>query len=246
VKNRYDIVYLFDITNGNPNGDPDAGNLPRVDPETGIGLVSDVCLKRKMRNYTGLVRGDQPGHRIYVEEDAVLSERHREAYVAVRPGDKNVAKADELYPDPKKPEEAQSIVKFMCDNFWDIRTFGAMMALDINARQVRGPVQIAFAKSVEPIRPLEITITRMAAANQKDLDEKRKRISEKRGGDGDIRVDQRTIGNKYIVPYGLYRAHIYVNACLAEKTGFSESDLALIFDALKICSSTTDQPHAPK
>lgn len=149
LANRYDIVFLFDVTNGNPNGDPDAGNLPRMDPETSVGLVSDVSLKRKIRNYTELTRGDKPGYRIYVQEGSILNERHREAYKAVRNGNDKVAKEKSL--NPQSDEEARALTKFMCDNFFDVRTFGAVMSTGINAGQVRGPVQIAFARSVEPI-----------------------------------------------------------------------------------------------
>ena len=230
MNNRYDIAYLFDITNGNPNGDPDAGNLPRVDPETGIGLVSDVCLKRKIRNYVDLVHGGKQGHHIYVQEDAILSDRHKEAYKNQRPGEKeDIDKANKLT--PKEGEEA-ALQKFMCENFWDIRTFGAMMSIDINIPQVRGPVQIGFARSVEPIRPLEISITRCAASNREDLETRRQKRASSGNAD-DVRVDRQTMGNKYIVPYGLYCAHIYINAPLAKKTGFGEGDRDLFFDALR-------------
>jgi CRISPR-associated protein Csd2 len=226
IANRYDIVFLFDVTNGNPNGDPDAGNLPRMDPETNVGLVSDVSLKRKIRNYTELARGNQGGYRIYVQEGSILNERHREAYKVVRPGNENVAKDKSL--NPQSDEEARALTKFMCDNFFDVRTFGAVMSTGINAGQVRGPVQIAFAKSVEPILPLEISITRMAATNEKEKAERAK------GSEGDERTENRTMGRKHIVPYGLYRAHVFVNAKLAERTGFGQEDLDHVFDALKL------------
>jgi CRISPR-associated protein Csd2 len=224
LANRYDIVFLFDVTNGNPNGDPDAGNLPRMDPETSIGLITDVSLKRKIRNYTEMARGDQPGYRIYVQEGSILNEKHREAYRAVRKSDK-VDKEKSL--NPKNDEEARQITKFMCDNFFDVRAFGAVMGLAINAGQVRGPVQVAFAKSVEPILPLEISITRMAAASEKEKADREK------GTEGDERTENRTMGRKHVVPYGLYRAHIFVNAKLAERTGFGQQDLEHVFEALK-------------
>lgn len=225
LANRYDIVFLFDVINGNPNGDPDAGNLPRMDPETNHGLVSDVSLKRKVRNYTELARGDRPGYRIYVQEGSILNEKHREAYKAVRPGNDKVAKDKSL--NPQGEEEARALTKFMCDNFFDVRTFGAVMSTGINAGQVRGPVQVAFAKSVEPILPLEISITRMAATNEKEKADRDK------ASEGDERTENRTMGRKHVVPYGLYRAHIFVNAKLAERTGFTQEDLDHVFDSLK-------------
>src|SRR3974390_3341614 len=225
LANRYDIVCLFDVTNGNPNGDPDAGNLPRMDPETNVGLVSDVSLKRKIRNYTELARGDQPGYRIYVQEGSILNEKHREAYKAVRNGNDKVTKEKTL--NPQSDEEAKALTRFMCDNFFDVRTFGAVMSTGINAGQVRGPVQIAFAKSVEKILPLEISITRMAATSEKEKSDRAK------GSEDDERTENRTMGRKHIVPYGLYRAHIFVNAKLAERTGFGQEDLDHVFDALK-------------
>lgn len=223
LANKYDIVFLFDVTRGNPNGDPDAGNLPRMDPETNHGLVSDVSLKRKIRNYTEFAKGDEPGYRIYVQEGAVLNERHREAYRAIRPGNDKVDKDAKL--NPQGDEEARKITRFMCDNFFDVRTFGAVMSTGINAGQVRGPVQVTFASSVEKILPLEISITRMAATNEKEKAERDK-------GEGDERTENRTMGRKHIVPYGLYRAHIFVNAKLAERTGFSEGDMDHLFTAL--------------
>jgi CRISPR-associated protein Csd2 len=225
LANRYDIVFLFDVTNGNPNGDPDAGNQPRIDPETSVGLVSDVSLKRKIRNYTEIARGDQPGYRIYVQEGSILNEKHREAYKAVRNGNATIAKEKSL--NPQSDEEARALTKFMCDNFFDVRTFGAVMSTGINAGQVRGPVQVAFARSVEPILPLEITITRMAATTEKEKADREK------GSEGNERIENRTMGRKHVVPYGLYRAHMFVNAKLAERTGFSQEDLDHVFDALK-------------
>ncbi|MFT3938142.1 type I-C CRISPR-associated protein Cas7/Csd2 [Rhodopseudomonas sp.] len=225
LANRYDIVFLFDVTRGNPNGDPDAGNLPRIDPETNFGLVTDVSLKRKIRNYTELAKGDQPSYRIYVQEGSILNEKHREAYKAIR-GDGDKSSKDKL--NPQSDDEARAITKFMCDNFFDVRSFGAVMSTGINAGQVRGPVQVAFATSIEPILPLEISITRMAATNEKEKAER-----EKAGGD-DERTENRTMGRKHIVPYGLYRAHIFVNAKLAERTGFSQEDLDHLFTSLSV------------
>jgi CRISPR-associated protein Csd2 len=224
LANRYDIVFLFDVTNGNPNGDPDAGNLPRMDPETNKGLVSDVSLKRKIRNYTELTKGDRPGYRIYVQEGSILNDRHREAYKAVRGDCEKVGKESRL--NPQNDEESKALTKFMCENFFDVRAFGAVMSTGINAGQVRGPVQVTFASSVEPILPLEISITRMAATNEKEKADRQK------GDDGDERTENRTMGRKHIVPYGLYRAHIFVNAKLAERTGFGDTDLAHLFQSL--------------
>ena len=162
--NRYDFVYLFDVKDGNPNGDPDAGNLPRVDPETGQGLVTDVCLKRKVRNYVALTRGNQPPHEIYFSDGAVLNRTHQRAYDFI--GEAPVAKKH-----PKNVEKARSLTKFMCDNFYDIRTFGAVMSTEVNCGQVRGPVQISFARSVEPIVTLEHAITRSSVTNERDSGE---------------------------------------------------------------------------
>src|ERR1700722_19390736 len=224
LANRYDIVFLFDVTNGNPNGDPDAGNMPRIDPETNIGLVSDVSLKRKIRNYTDLTRDGQSRYGIYVREGSILNEKHREAYRAVRPGNGKVATEKNL--NPQNDAEAKALTQFMCDNFFDVRTFGAVMSTGINCGQVRGPVQVAFARSVQPIMPLEISITRMAATSEKDKADRNKPT------DGDERTENRTMGRKHIVPYGLYRAHIFVNAKLAERTGFTQTDLDLLFESL--------------
>jgi CRISPR-associated protein Csd2 len=224
LSRRHDFVVIFDVTNGNPNGDPDAGNLPRLDPETNHGLVSDVCLKRKIRNYVELARGGQDGFHIYVEEGAVLNEKHRQAYRAIRPGDAKAEKDPKL--NPRDDAEAMKLRDFMCANFFDVRTFGAVMSTGINCGQVKGPVQMTFASSVEPILPAEVSITRMAAttaAEKKDRTE---------GEDGDARSDNRTMGRKHIVPYGLYVAHGFVSAKFAERTGFSETDLDLLFEAL--------------
>jgi CRISPR-associated protein Csd2 len=224
IANRHDFVLIFDVANGNPNGDPDAGNLPRLDPETNHGLVSDVSLKRKVRNYVELARGGQDGFHIYVEEGAILNDKHRQAYRALRPGDARVDKDPKL--NPKDDGEATKLREFMCANFFDVRTFGAVMSTGINCGQVRGPVQMTFATSVEPIVPVEISITRMAATNEA---EKKSRAE---GDDTDERRDNRTMGRKHIVPYGLYVAHGFVSAKLAERTGFSEPDLDLLFEAL--------------
>ena len=223
---RHDFVLFFDVTNGNPNGDPDAGNMPRLDPETGRGLVTDVCLKRKIRNWVELSREDQKQFRIYVTEGAVLNEKHREAYIVERPDDKTVRNAPKL--SPKSDEEALRVRNFMCDNFFDIRAFGGVLSTDINCGQVRGPVQLAFAESVEPVLPLEISITRMAASKQA-----KKGITE---GEDEKRGDKRTMGRKHIIPYGLYRVHGYISAPLASHpvkgTGFSVDDLDVLFEAL--------------
>lgn len=214
---RHEFVLYFDVINGNPNGDPDAGNMPRLDPETNRGLVSDVALKRKIRNYVALARPDAPGHEIYMRDGATLNNEHKRAWAAVLP---EVTKADELKKGPKDEAKSRELTAWMCANFWDIRSFGAVMTTGVNAGQVRGPVQINFARSIEPILPLEISITRLAATTEADADAK--------GG--------RTMGRKHIVPYGLYRAHGYVSAPLASHptkgTGFSEADLDLLFEAL--------------
>lgn len=198
LTNRYDFVLLFDVINGNPNGDPDAGNLPRLDPETNHGLVSDVCLKRKIRNYVELAKAGEQGFNIYVQEGSILNEKHREAYKELRPSDAKVGKDAKL--NPKDDDEAQKLRDFMCKNFFDVRTFGAVMSTGINCGQVRGPVQMSFAHSIEPIVPIEISITRMAATNEKEKDAKLK-------ADDNERTENRTMGRKHIVPYGLYRAH---------------------------------------
>lgn len=210
IPNRYDFVYLFDVTNGNPNGDPDAGNLPRLDPETNQGLVTDVCLKRKIRNYVELAKGGERGFNIYIQERSILNQRHQGAYEAL-------GLKPELKKLPKDQTKARELTAWMCLNYYDIRAFGAVMTTEVNCGQVRGPVQLAFARSIEPIVPLEISITRMAVASEREAEKQ---------------DDIRTMGRKHIVPYGLYRAHGYVSAKLAEKTGFSDADLALLWDAL--------------
>lgn len=211
IAHRYEFVYLFDVTNGNPNGDPDAGNLPRLDPETNCGLVTDVALKRKIRNFVTLGKDGSPGFAIYMQEKAVLNNQHKRAYDAleIKPEDKKL---------PKDEAKAREITAWMCANFFDVRTFGAVMTTGINAGQVRGPVQLAFATSVEPVLPLEISITRMAVTTEKE--------AEAQSG------DNRTMGRKHILPYGLYRAHGFVSAKLAERTGFSDDDLQLLWNAL--------------
>lgn len=227
IANRYEFVLLFDVTNGNPNGDPDAGNLPRLDPETNHGLVTDVCLKRKIRNYVGLFHEGEPRFGIYVQEGAILNQRHREAYIAVRPDDPKARTDAKL--SPRTDNEEAAVRHFMCDNFFDVRTFGAVMSTGVNCGQVRGPVQMAFARSVDPILPLEISITRMAATTEAEA-------RERTGGEetaGDQRRDNRTMGRKHIVPYGLYRAHGYVSAKLAERTGFDDGDLEILWTALE-------------
>lgn len=225
LSRRHDFALIFDVTNGNPNGDPDAGNLPRLDPETNHGLVSDVSLKRKIRNYVELARTGEAGHHIYVQEGAILNEKHRQAYVALRPDDTRTVKDAKL--NPKDDTEAGKLRDWMCANFFDVRTFGAVMSTGINCGQVKGPVQMTFATSVEPILPVEITVTRMAATNESE----KKKSAE--GSDADQRSDNRTMGRKHIVPYGLYVAHGFVSAKFAERTGFSEADLELLFEALK-------------
>jgi len=223
---RHEFVVLFDVINGNPNGDPDAGNMPRLDPETNHGIVSDVSLKRKIRNYVELAKGDEAGFHIYVKEGSILNDQHRKAYVAVR--DLDAAKAaKEKSLNPKDDGEATKLQDFMCGNFFDVRTFGAVMSTGINCGQLRGPVQLAFAQSIEPIVPLEISITRMAATNEKEKE------AQKVGSDGNERTENRTMGRKHIVPYGLYRAHGFISAKLSERTHFSESDLELLLTAVE-------------
>ena len=219
LNNRYDFVYLFDVVNGNPNGDPDAGNLPRLDPETNHGLVSDVCLKRKVRNYVAMTQGDKRGHEIFVAERAILEHQQKRAWDAKAP-DSTAKDREKL---PKDEQKAREITDWMCANFFDVRTFGAVMSTKgANCGQVRGPVQFAFARSVEPILPLEVSITRMAATT---------------GADAESKGDVRTMGRKHIVPYGLYRVHGFVSVCLAggagKGTGFSDDDLELFWTALE-------------
>lgn len=215
IAHRYEFVFLFDITNGNPNGDPDAGNLPRLDPETNRGLVTDVCLKRKIRNFVSLDKENASGYAIYMQEKAVLNRQHEKAWEAV--GLKQESK--EAYKKlPKDEGKSREITAWMCSNFFDVRTFGAVMTTGVNAGQVRGPVQLAFATSIDPVVPLEISITRMAVTTEKE--------AEAQSG------DNRTMGRKHIIPYGLYRAHGFISAKLAERTGFSDDDLDLFWRAL--------------
>lgn len=208
ISNRYEFVLLYDVENGNPNGDPDAGNMPRIDPETGYGIVTDVCLKRKIRNYAELVKGDSKGYRIYIKEGTPLNQNHVEAYAAVglKTGDK------------AKSEKVNEARQWMCANFFDVRTFGAVMMTGDNCGQVRGPVQINFSRSIDPIVQQEVTITRQTVTKIEDAEK------------------ERTMGRKHIVPYGLYKVEGYVSAKLANDdakgTKFSEADLELFWDAL--------------
>ena len=213
IVNRYDFVLLFDVTLGNPNGDPDAGNMPRLDPETGCGLVTDVALKRKIRDYVAITRAGVPGFGIYMQNGAVLNLAHRRAYEALG-----------VEPDTtsKKPprEQAEALTRWMCENFFDIRTFGAVMSTEINCGQVRGPIQLTFAQSMDPVVPLEITVIRGSVTSERDA-----------------LVKGRTMGRKHIIPYGLYRAHGFISAKLANDprkgTGFSDDDLAIFWEALR-------------
>lgn len=214
LKNRYDFLLLFDVQDGNPNGDPDAGNLPRIDAETGEGLVTDVCLKRKVRNYVQLTQGENPGYDIFVKEKAILNAEIEKAY-----DDLGIKLEEEK--GKKKPGKGEQVAKArgrMCEKFFDIRTFGAVMSTGANAGQVRGPVQMTFARSVDPIVTLEHSITRMAVATEAE--------AEKQGG------DNRTMGRKNTVPYGLYVARGFVSPALAAQTGFGDEDLELLWKAL--------------
>jgi len=217
IQNRYDFVLLFDVQDGNPNGDPDAGNLPRVDAETGKGLVTDVCLKRKVRNYVGLKYGEQPPYEIYVKEKAVLNLQHGRAYIGIGAEDK--LETDKKGHVKSKGKGANEDARnWMCGNFYDVRTFGAVMSTGVNCGQVRGPIQLTFARSVDPIVTLEHSITRMAVATEAE--------AEKQDG------DNRTMGRKFTVPYGLYCTHGFVSAPLAAQTGFSDDDLSLLWESL--------------
>ncbi len=221
IKNKYDFAIIFDVENGNPNGDPDAGNMPRVDPETGYGIVTDVCLKRKIRNYVETVKEDEQGYKIYIKSGVTLNKSDK---TALENFDVDVEKKD-LKPQIKKlksddPEIDVKIRDFMCSNFFDIRTFGAVMTTfvsnGLNCGQVRGPVQLSFARSVDTVFPQEVTITRCAVTTDEDAKDK-----------------VNTMGNKFIVPYGLYVAEGYISANLARKvTGFSEDDLELLWNAI--------------
>lgn len=215
LSNRYDFVLLFDVKDGNPNGDPDAGNLPRLDAESGHGLVTDVSLKRKVRNFVGLVKGEQPPYEIYVKEKAILNKTHERAYVAIG------AEGDLKGEGKKRKGSGDSVTRardWMCANFFDVRSFGAVMSTGVNCGQVRGPVQLTFARSIDPIIAQEHSITRMAVATEAEAEEQ--------GG------DNRTMGRKHTVPYGLYMAHGFVSSFLAKQTGFSEEDLSLLWQAL--------------
>ncbi|MCK9544322.1 MAG: type I-C CRISPR-associated protein Cas7/Csd2 [Novosphingobium sp.] len=211
IKNRYEFVYLFDVENGNPNGDPDAGNMPRIDPETSYGIVTDVCLKRKIRNYVQVAKSFVPPFDIYIKEKAVLNNQNKRAYneLNIKPESKKM---------PKDVAKAKEITSWMCQNFYDIRTFGAVMSTEVNCGQVRGAVQMNFARSVDAICPRDITITRMSVTTEKE--------AERQSG------GNRTMGRKHIVPYGLYRVEGYISANLAQQTGFGEDDLELLWNSL--------------
>ncbi len=208
--NRYDFVFIFDVKDANPNGDPDAGNLPRIDPETGQGLVTDVCLKRKIRNYVATTKGNTPPHEIYFTDHAVLNQTHKRAYDHIgEPVSKRL---------PRDVRKARELTMFMCRNFFDIRTFGAVMSTEVNCGQVRGPVQLSFSRSVDPIVASEHAITRSSVTNERDLEK------------------ERTMGRKFTVPYALYCTNGFVNPFLADAdkgTGFSDGDLELVWEALE-------------
>lgn len=216
IQNRYEFVYLFDVANGNPNGDPDNGNMPRQEVQSQHGLVTDVALKRKIRNYVATAKGSAPPHAIYMQERAILNNLHVEAW-----------KAKEIAPDaktkysrlPKDEAKSRELTRWMCDQFYDIRAFGAVMTTEVNCGQVRGPVQMTFAQSIEAITPQEVSITRSSVTNENDAHK------------------ERTMGRKHIVPYALYRAHGFISASLAgddkKGTGFSDDDLTLFWEALK-------------
>jgi CRISPR-associated protein Csd2 len=209
---RHDAVLLFEVTDGNPNGDPDAGNLPRVDPETMQGLVSDVAIKRKIRNWVEAYQGGADGYRIYVQSETPLNELHQEAYDARQIASKGSRQAR---------DQVKSARDWMCEQFFDIRTFGAVMSTGVNAGQVRGPVQITFSRSIDPIIPMEVAITRTAITRGEDL----------RGADGEGGKSTE-IGRKALVPYGLYRGSVFVTPKFASDTGFSSEDLDLVWRAL--------------
>lgn len=205
MNNRYDFLFLFDAQDANPNGDPDAGNLPRIDVESGQGLVTDVCLKRKIRNFVAMTGGNADGKRIYFTEGAVHNLQHKEAY-------------KEIGEEPAKtvkPEIKDKATAWMCENYYDVRTFGAVMSTEVNCGQVRGPVQISFARSIDPIVSSEHAITRTSVTNEKDIEK------------------ERTMGRKFTIPYGLYKAQGFVNPFLAAQTGFNDTDLELLFQSLE-------------
>lgn len=222
IKNRYEFVVLFDVENGNPNGDPDAGNMPRIDPESGLGIVTDVCLKRKIRNYIETVKEDEDGYKIYIKENVPLNRSDREACKSLGINDDEDKKVTEALKKLKKSDKDADIKlrDYMCRNFYDIRTFGAVMTTfvkaSLNCGQVRGPVQLGFARSIDPVISQEVTITRVAITTEKDAENK-----------------SNEMGRKSIVPYGLYRVEGYISANLARKvTGFSEEDLELLWNAI--------------
>lgn len=215
IKNRYEFVVLFDVENGNPNGDPDAGNMPRIDPETGYGIVTDVCLKRKIRNYVETVKGDAEGYKIYIKENVPLNTSDKTAYTYLGIDEKDVKEAKK-----KNPNLDRDIRDFMCKNYFDIRTFGAVMVTFVrsalNSGQVRGPIQLGFARSIDRIVPQEVTITRVAITKEEDAENKGTEM-----------------GRKHIIPYALYRVEGFVSANLAQKsTNFSEEDLSLVWEAI--------------
>ncbi len=207
MNNRYDFLFLFDAQDANPNGDPDAGNLPRIDVESGQGLVTDVCLKRKIRNFIAMTSGGADGKRIYFTEGSVHNNQHKEAHKEV-----GIPAAESKAPKDGKKDKA---TQWMCDTYFDVRTFGAVMSTEINCGQVRGPVQISFARSIDPIVSSEHAITRSSVTNEKDIEK------------------ERTMGRKFTIPYGLYKAQGFVNPFLAQQTGFSNDDLELFFNALE-------------
>lgn len=212
IEKRYDFVYLFDVQDGNPNGDPDAGNMPRVDPETGTGLVTDVSLKRKVRNFVQMTQ-DQAGYDIFIKERGVLNNLIDEAY------EQDVVKEN------KGADKIEQARQFMCDKYYDVRTFGAVMSTGKNAGQVRGPVQLTFSRSIDPIITLEHSITRMAVASEKEI-----KVNEQTGEEN--YTENRTMGRKYTVPYGLYRCHGFISAHFAEHTGFTQDDLEVFWQSL--------------
>ena len=221
IKNRYEFVVLFDVENGNPNGDPDAGNMPRIDPESGLGLVTDVCLKRKIRNYVETVKEDAEGFQIYIKEDVPLNRSDREACRSLGIEETEDKKVTEALKKLKKsdPDTDLKLRDYMCGNFYDIRTFGAVMTTfvkaSLNCGQVRGPVQLCFAQSIDPVVPRDITLTRVALATAAEAEKQRN-----------------TMGGKSIIPYGLYRMDGFVSANLAQTTGFSEEDLKVLWEAI--------------
>jgi CRISPR-associated protein Csd2 len=216
MNNRYDFIYLFDAQDANPNGDPDAGNLPRVDTESGQGLITDVCLKRKIRNFIEVVKKDAPNYDIYVKEKAVLIRAHEKAYEAVNSNSETEAKAGKRRGSGEEVEKAR---QWMCQNFYDVRAFGAVMSLAVNCGQVRGPIQLSFSRSIDPIVASEHAITRMAVATEREAESQQ--------------GDNRTMGRKFTIPYGLYRTHGFVNPFLADQTGFNDDDLELFFQAME-------------